>query len=223
MLNRHSEYGENSSAGSRGWLERRSWAFQTGLLIGAAHMLFMIMTIVYIIRHHEGHWHMFWILCGYIDFPVSLLLPKVILPVLSPFFTHTEPYLAARYNSPLFVVFSLFHILVGSGWYFALPILVHNASRKIAATVTGAVAVAVMTIIPIPSHWLQLLRFICYDAKSVAIGLNSILPCIWTVLLVWLFVTNPRRKAQLWLFCLAPPVFYYLVRDLYYHTLLTSR
>jgi hypothetical protein len=223
VFNRHSEHGERSTAKPCGWLEKQSWAFQIGLLIGAAHMLFMIMTVVYIIRHHEGRWHMFWILCGYIDFPVSLLLPKVILPVLSPLFTHADPYLAARYNSPLFAVFSLFHILVGSGWYFALPILVHKASRKITATTAGAAAAAAMMIIPIPSNWLQLLRFIGNDTTSVAIGLNSILPCIWTVLLVWLFVANPRRKVLLWLFCLAPPVFYYLVRDLYYYTLLTSR
>jgi hypothetical protein len=130
--------------------------------------------------------------------------------------------LAARYNSPLFVVFSLFHILVGSGWYFALPVLVHKASRKIAATTAGVVAAAAMMIIPILSHWLQLLRFICYNAKPVAIGLNSILPCVWMVLLVWLFVTNPRRKVPLWLLCLAPPVFHYLVRDLYYYRLLTG-
>ena len=223
MLNWHSEYGDKSTAKTRGWLEKQSWAFHIGLLIGSTHMLFMLANIVYIVHHNDGHWHMFWILCGYIDFPVSLLLSKVILPVFSHFFTNRDPYIAAVYNSPMFVIFSLFHILVGSAWYFALPVLVHKVSRKIAATTTGAVAVAAMMIIPIPSNWLQLLRFIGHDTAPIAIGLNSILPCVWTALLLWLFLTNPRRKVLLWLFCLAPPVFYYLVQDLYYYTLLTGR
>jgi hypothetical protein len=223
VFNRHSEHIEKPTADTRGWLEKQSWALQAGLLIGSVHMLFMLANIAYMIRHDEGRWHMFWILCGYIDFPVSLLLPKAILPLFSHFFTHKDPYLAAVYNSPMFVIFSLFHILVGSAWYFALPVLLHKASRKIATTTTGAVVVAAMMIIPIPSNWLQLLRFIGYDTAPVAIGLNSILPGVWTALLVWLFLTNARRKVLLWLFCLVPPVFYYLVRDLYYYMLLTRR
>jgi hypothetical protein len=55
-----------------------------------------------------------------------------------------------------------------------------------------------------------------HDAKPAAILLNSILPCLWLALFAWLFRTNTRRKMLLWMFCLVPPVFYYLANDLYY-------
>lgn len=223
VFNRHSECNDMPMVVPRGWLERQSWAFQAGLLIGAVHMLFMLMNIIYIISHHEGQWHMFWIVCGYIDYPVSLLLPKVILPAFSHFFAAGDPYLASAYSLQLFLIFSLFHILVGSAWYFALPVLVHKASKKITATATGAWAAATMMIIPIPSHWLQLLRFIGGNTKQTAIGLNSVLPAVWIILFVWLFLTNVKRKTMLWLLCLVPPVFYYLILDLYYYMLRAGR
>jgi len=219
LINQQSECIETSIPKSRDWLARQSWPVQAGLLLAAVHFFFMLMTIVYIISHHEGHWHMFWILSGYIDFPVTLLLSKVILPVFAPFFTHADPYMAARYNSPLFWIFSLFHVLVGSVWYFALPLLIHKASKRITVTTAGALAAAAMMVIPIPSKWLQLLRFFGNDTAPTAIGLNSVLPCVWMVLLVWLFLTNSKRKAMLWLLCLAPPVFYYLIQDIYYYRL----
>ena len=217
MLNQHNECKDMPTAASRGWLERQSWAFQAGLLIGSVHMLFMLMNIIYMINHHEGRWHLFWIVCGYIDYPVSLALPKVILPALSHFFTRGDPYLASARNLPIFLIFSLFHILIGSAWYFALPILIHKVSKKITATTTEAWTAATMMIIPIPSHWLQLLRFIGADTKPSAIGLNCVLPVVWILLFIWLFLTNTKRMAILWLFCLMPAVFYYLARDISYY------
>jgi hypothetical protein len=199
-----------------GWLERRSLAFKVGLLLGSVHLLFVLASVIDIIHHQEGRWHMFWILCGYIDFPVTLLLSKVILPVFSPFFIRGDPYLAAGHSLQIFLIFSLFHTLVGSGWYFALPILISKAAVKIASTAKAAVAAAAMMIIPIPAHWLQLIRFFGRDTAPTAIGLNALLPGVWTILFVWLLVTNVRRKALLWLVCLVPFVFYYLAQDLYY-------
>jgi hypothetical protein len=219
VINQQSECIETAIPINRDWLARQSWPVQAGLLIGLLHLLFMLANIAYMIHNSEGRWHMFWIICGYIDFPVSLLLSKVILPVFASFFTHADPYVAARYNSPLFWVFSLFHVLVGSAWYSALPFLIHKASKKITATTAGASIAAAIMIIPIPANWIQLLRFIGYDTAPTAIGLNSVLPCVWMVLLAWLFLTNSKRKAMLWLFCLAPLVFYYLIQDLYYYRL----
>jgi hypothetical protein len=80
-----------------------------------------------------------------------------------------------------------------------------------------------MMIIPVPSHWLQLLRFIGGDTKPTAIGLNSVLPAVWLILFIWLFITNVKQKAMLWLLCLVPPVFYYLILDLYYYMLRAGR
>jgi len=216
VLNRHSELKEKSPAATRDWFQRRSPAFKVGLFIGLVHLLFILANVIDIIHRHEGWWNMFWIVCGYIDFPVSLLLSRVILPILSAFLHIPNPYMAAS-RGPMFLIFLLFHTLVGSAWYFVLPILISKATAKITSTTKTAAAVAAMMIIPIPAHWLQLLRFIGRSTQPTAIGLNCFLPALWLVLLVWLFFTNTRRKVLLWLFCLAPPVFYYLVQDLYYY------
>ena len=223
MFNRHSECENAPVAEPRDWLARQSRVFQAGLLIGAVHMLFMAMNIIYVINHHEGRWHMFWILCGYIDYPVSLLLPKVILPVLAPLFARGDPYLASARSLQIFLIFSLFHIFVGSAWYFALPILVYKASKKITVTITGSLVAATLMIIPIPSHWLQLLRFYSGNTAQTSIGLNSVLPGLWVLLFIWLFLTNVKRKAILWLLCLAPVVFYYLTQDLFFYSLRAGR
>ena len=217
MLNQHSECEDMPSVKPRGWLERQSWAFQAGLLIGSVHMLFMLMNIIYMINHHEGRWHMFWMVCGYIDYPVSLLLPKVILPALAHFFTRGDPYLVSGSNFQIFLIFSLFHTVIGSIWYFILPVLVYKAAKKITATTTGAIAAAIMMLIPVLSHWLQLMRFIGGNTPQTTIGLNSVLPVLWVSLFIWLLITSPGRKAACWLLCLIPPVFYYLFMDLFYY------
>jgi hypothetical protein len=203
-------------------LEKRSWGFRIGLFLACLHFAFFVSNTLYIIEHNEGRWHMFWILCGYIDFPASLLLSKIILPVFSHFFTNRDPYLVAVYNSPMFVIFSLFHILVGSAWYFALPVLLEKAGKKITATALTLTAAVAIMLIPIFTHWLQLLRFIAHDVKNFAPVFNSILPVIWTALLVWLFFATARKKSVLWLLLLTPFVFYYFVRDLYCYTMLTG-
>lgn len=221
MLDRHSQSEDEPIAASRGSIKRYSLAFKIGVILGSVHLFFVLASVIDIIRRDEGQWHMFWTLCGYIDFPVTLLLSKVILPIVSIFFIHADPYLASRILQ-IFLIFLLFHAIVGSLWYFALPILISKAATKIASTKKAAVAVAVMIIIPVLAHWLQLLRFIGYDTAPTAIGLNAILPAVWTALFILLLITNAKRKAVLWLLCLVPFVFYYLAQDLYYYFVLAD-
>jgi hypothetical protein len=222
VLNWRNQCEEKPPAVNRDWLQRHSPAFQAGLLIGLVHMLFILANVIGMIRYHEGQWNMFWIVCGYLDFPVSLLLSRVILPVIG-FDPHlSNPYLAGA-RGPMFAIFLLFHTIIGSAWYFALPALVQKATERITTTTTGALAAAAMIIIPIPIHWLQLLRFFGRDTAPTAIGLNCILPGLWMVLFAWILLTNARRKVMLWLLCLVPPVFYYLVKDLYYYYVMLAR
>lgn len=84
MLNRDIQSDEGSVAVTGDWLQRRSAALQIGLVIGFAHLFFIVANVIGAIYYHEERWHMFWTLCGYLDFPVSLLLSEVILPVFSP-------------------------------------------------------------------------------------------------------------------------------------------
>ncbi|MGD0078179.1 MAG: hypothetical protein ABSB91_06095 [Sedimentisphaerales bacterium] len=221
MLNRNSQSDEKSVAGTGDWLQRRSVALQIGLVLGSAHLLFVLANVIGVIYYQERRWIMFWTLCGYLDFPVSLLLSKVILPVFSPMITPYDPYLVSS-RGPIFTIFLLFHTIIGSVWYCILPVLLQKAAQKITATTAGAIAAGVMMIIPVFANWLQLLRFIGGNTPATSIGLNSVLPAVWVVLFIWLLFTNVRRMRLCWLFCLTPAVFYYLVADVYYCILRNS-
>jgi hypothetical protein len=203
------------------WIKRRSWGFRVGLFLASAHLLVFVLNVLDMVRLHDGRWHMFWIVCGYIDFPVSLLLTKVILPLLFHGGPFHDPFMSRYLLTRM--VFIMFYSIVGTGWYFLLPILIEKAVKRTAITALTVTASAAVMVIPIFAHWLQLLRFIAHSAKCFAPGLNSILPAIWTVLLVWLCFATTKRKAAMCLLLLAPFVFYYFLHDLYYYTILLNR
>jgi hypothetical protein len=203
------------------WLNARSWGCKIGLVLGLLHFLFIVWNIIYMISHSDGRWHMFWILCGYIDFPVSLLLSRIILPLYVTQLGIEAPYSAG--GILMFATFSAFHVLLGSAWYVYLPILLEKLIKKIATGTVGAVIIVLLVVIPIFANWLQLLRFIPRHVHIFAPGVNSVLPALWVVLLVWLYLATSRRKPVLWLLCLSPFVFYYFLHDLYYYMMLTGR
>jgi hypothetical protein len=203
-------------------LQRRSAALQIGLVLGFTHLFFVVANVIGVIYYHEEQWPMFWTLCGYLDFPVSLLLSQVILPVFSPLITRYDPFLVSSHGL-IFTIFLLFHTIIGSAWYCFLPVLVQKAARRITTTTAGAFAAGVLMTIPIFANWIQLLRFIGGNTSIIDVGLNSVLPAIWVVLFIWVFITNARRKRLCWLLCLAPAVFYYLIVDIYYYILRHSR
>jgi hypothetical protein len=118
------------------------------------------------------------------------------------------------------MTFLVFYAVAGSAWYFFLPVLLEKAGKRIAAGPgTFTIAVVIM-IIPIFAHWLQFLRFVTGHTSLFAPGLYSILPMIWVGLLVWLYFASAGKKVVLWLLLLAPFVFFYFVRDLYYYKIL---
>jgi hypothetical protein len=158
---------------------------------------------------------MFWIFCAYADFPVSLLLTKIILPLFFRGGILYDPYMDR--SMPAMMTFAIFYAVAGTTWYFFLPVLAEKAAKKIAASAWTTALVVMIMIIPIFAHWLQLLRFASHEAKCFVPGLYSILPAIWIILLAWLYFARARRKVTLWLLLLAPPVFFYFVRDLYYY------
>ena len=183
--------------------------------MGGAHLLIFVLNTLYMVRHNEGRWHLYWILCGYVDFPVSLLLTQIILPVLFRGGPLHDPFMSTEAST--LMVFALFYSVAGTAWYFWLPILIEKACRRIANTGWTFAAVVMLIIIPIFAHWLQLIRYVTGDTDCFVPGLYSILPAIWTAMLVWLYLVTRRRKAVLWLLILAPLVYFYFVRDLYYY------
>jgi hypothetical protein len=198
-----------------------SWGFRIGLYLGVAHFTLIVFNTIYMILYHDPQWHMIWIMCDYADFPVSLLLTQVILPLFFPGPILYDPYLDRSMSAMM--TFLVFYAVAGSAWYFFLPVLLEKAGKRIAAGPgTFTIAVVIM-IIPIFAHWLQFLRFVTGHTSLFAPGLYSILPMIWVGLLVWLYFASAGKKVVLWLLLLAPFVFFYFVRDLYYYKTLIHR
>jgi hypothetical protein len=199
-------------------LYKCSWGFKIGLFLAATHFTLFTLNTIYMIVFNDPQWHMIWIMCDYIDFPVSLLLTKIILPLFFRGDILYDPYLDRSMSAMM--TFLVFYAVAGSTWYFLLPVLLEKAGKKIAAG-PGTLAIAVvLMIIPIFSNWLQFLRFATGHTPLFTPGLYIILPAIWTGLLVWLYFTTAGKKTVLWLLLLAPFVFFYFVRDLYYYMIL---
>jgi hypothetical protein len=200
------------------WLQGRSWGFKAGVFLGALHLLMFLSNLLYMVWFNEGRWNLFWILCGYVDFPASLLLTKVLLPVLSGVAHYRDSFMSNRI--PTLMIFAMFYSFVGTMWYFWLPVLIEKACSKITVTGWAAWAVSAMMVTPILAHWLQLIRFVAANNYPFVPALYSILPAVWTVLLVVLLLAT-RKKMVLWLLVLMPFVYYYFIRDLYYYMTLT--
>jgi len=200
--------------------KKLSLGLRIGLLLAAVHFFFISLSIIDMVRNGNEPWHMFWIFLGYVDFPLSMLLPVVILPIYKAAFGITLPYLTG--GMLMFLTFTIFHLGLGSLWYLFLPVLLEKLSKKIATSTTGITLSILLMLLPIFSKWLQLLKFIGGSSSCFSPVINSFTPVFWTAFLVWLFLVNSRKKRVLWLLLLAPFVFFYFVHDLYYYITFVS-
>jgi len=195
--------------------KKLSLGLRIGMLLAAVHFFFISLSIIDMVRNGNEPWHMFWIFLGYVDFPLSTLLPLVILPIYKAAFGITMPYLTG--GMLMFMTFTVFHLGFGTLWYLFLPSLLEKLSKKIATSTTGITLSILLMVLPIFSHWLQLLKFFGHSTSCFTPVINSFIPAFWTVFLIWLYLVNSRRKRALWLLLLAPFVFCYFVHDLYYY------
>ena len=195
--------------------KKLSLGLRIGMLLAAVHFFFILISIIDMVHNGNEPWHMFWIFLGYVDFPVSILLPVVILPIYKAAFGITLPYLTGGMLMPL--TFTIFHLGLGSLWYLFLPVILEKLSKKISTSVTGITLSILLMLLPIFSKWLQLLKFIGGSASCFSPAINSLAPIFWTAFLIWLFLVNSQKKRVLWLLLLSPFVFFYLVHDLYYY------
>lgn len=205
---------EQTDVKPAGRLRRMSYGFYIGFVLAVVHFLFIALSIFDMLRKPGEPWHMFWVFLGYVDFPVSLLLPFVIIPIISIFISFVDPYLTG--GLLMFITFSGFHLVAGSSWYFCLPILLERFSKKISGKVVDRMIVILLIIIPVFTNWLQLIKFSFGKTYPFTPLINSYLPAMWIILFIWLFFISSRRKRVLWLLCLMPFVFFNLVNDLYY-------
>ena len=192
-------------------------AFAIGLVLAVLYVFFVGLNIIEMLDRPEEQWWMFWTFLDYLNFPVSLLLRFVILPIYSVSFFVREPYIdRSRLTLGIFITFNL---VVGGVWYFCLPFLLDKFSKKFASDITKKTAVILLAIIPIFCHWLQLLKHITGKTRCFSPVLNSWLPIIWTALFIWLYYVSGWKKKLLWLLCLVPAVFFYFVHDLHYYNM----
>ena len=187
------------------WLKAKTWWFKSGLILAFLHVVFMSWVISITIKA-DAQWQLVWTLPQHVDFPISLLHWYIIRPI--------TPNIDADV-----IVLGLFYSLVGTAWFFYLPILLGKISKKIATRTAGRVVAVVLMVIPIFSSWLQIFRFYtAYDGLYYIITWTYYLICgLWVILSVWLLFVGSRRKVVLLLLCLTPLVFYYPIQDLYFY------
>ena len=99
------------------WVKKKTLSFKIGLIIATVHFLMTLLFIIDLgLSSNEAQWELSWLIPYHFDFPASLCLRYMLLP-LTPgldFYTLPEP-LGDIYS---FVVPSLFHLLGGTLWYF---------------------------------------------------------------------------------------------------------
>ena len=187
------------------WLKAKTWWFKSGLILAFLHVVFMS-WVIYITIEGSAQWQLVWILPEYVDFPISLLHRYIILAIKLDIFIDI-------------IALGLFYLLVGTVWFFYLPILLGKISKKIATRTAGRVIAVVLMALPIFLSWLQIFRFYtAYDGLYYIITWTYYLICgLWVILSVWLLFVGSRRKVVLLLLCLTPLVFYYPIQDLYFY------
>lgn len=191
--------------------------FAIGVLLAVLYVFFVGLNIISMLGNPQEPWHTFWVFLEYLNFPGSLLLRFMILPVYSILSSVTEPYFDRSWLT--LAIFITFNLAAGGCWYFCLPMLLDKLSRKFAASVIGRIIVVLLAITPIFCHWLQLLKHIAGNSQCFSPILNSWFVMMWTGLFIWLYCISNRRKRLLWLLCLLPMVFFYFARDLYYYNI----
>jgi hypothetical protein len=202
------------------WLKDKSWWFKTGLLLVFLHLLFLI-WIISIIYSGDAQWQLAWWLPEHVDFPISLLFRYVILPI-TPSIEIDVSFLLPEHFGDFYGFISpfVFFLVVGTGWYFYLPVLLRKASKKIAVSQTSRAVVVLLMVTPVLVSWAELFRFQSYQNDLYYLWYITdwafyLLPTLWILLFIWLYFVSSRKKTILWLLCLLPLVFFYLSQELY--------
>jgi len=192
------------------WLKTRSCSFRMGLIIAVLHFVFAAFVVLMIgVDGGGAQWQMGWCSLDSIDFPASFLLWHIVVPVVPNICFYFLPEPVDSLSS--FIVPAVFFIVVGSSWYFYLPIILEKISKKIADSKTGRIIAILLMLIPFFPTWIEIISY----EMNILLWIDYLAPLIWTSLFIWLFFTESKRKRVLFLLCLMPIVSYNLFHYLY--------
>jgi hypothetical protein len=104
--------------------------FKIGLMLGLFHFIFSIFVAIDIIRLSSGaQWQFLWFFPFLIDFPISLLYIFLLALPFPRSTLYFLPYPISHLRDFLLPFF--FHSVLGTLWYFFLPIILANLINKL--------------------------------------------------------------------------------------------
>lgn len=108
---------------------KKRLSFKIGIILAIGHLIYFVIFLREIIRHSDdGQWMFAWVSFWPIDFPISLLMvPALVLCPNVSFYFLPYPISELRY----FILPSFIHGVLGTTWYFFLPIWIANLKQKI--------------------------------------------------------------------------------------------
>lgn len=197
--------------------------FWVGIFAAAVHAAIVGAFIFNLAHSARGHWQSRWLVCHFIDWPVSLLLKYVILPIV-PDLSMGGGFSAYPLGEVRdFLVPGFFYLVLGSLWYFYLPGLLVRVSGRISTVLYCRVAAIFLMVSCVISSWFGIL--VWSDASRLYLSpfFNGSLCVVWVIVFIFLYFANSRKKVTLWLLFLVPFVFYNLCYDVYFYMSYTGQ
>ena len=107
-------------------------SFKIGIFLAILHLGYigyMIISIITLEGAQLAQWEMSWILPGHLDFPLSLILGKVLFYIIPEMDVDFLAILPLPMGSLLYFWLPvIFHGVIGTVWYFFLPNIIHRLS-----------------------------------------------------------------------------------------------
>jgi hypothetical protein len=112
------------------WFKRRRLAFKIGLSLGLLHLIFSLFVgHQVIVWSQNAQWQFYWTVPFVVDFPISAVY---ILAFRIPFRDFSIPFLPYPVSEVRsFIMPFLLHSVLGTIWYFCLPMLLKTIFCRI--------------------------------------------------------------------------------------------
>ncbi|HAJ57220.1 MAG TPA: hypothetical protein DCL35_05565 [Candidatus Omnitrophica bacterium] len=103
-------------------IKERRLSFKIAIFLAFFHFVFSLFNIHHVIEWSQNaQWELFWEFVFFVDFPVSLAYKFIIFNFPINYSFDFLPYPISELK--VFIIPSLLHSIIGTVWYFCLPIL----------------------------------------------------------------------------------------------------
>lgn len=110
------------------WFKEKRVSFKIGLFLAVLHFIFSLFVANDVIGWSQNaQWQFYWEFPFTVDFPISIIYKLAFYLPIDFSFTFL-PYPISEFRS--FILPFLLHSIIGTIWYFYLPILVANFFRR---------------------------------------------------------------------------------------------